>query len=418
MLYESPSITVTADDGIATLVMSFSGSPANRLSAARLIEIGQALEQVRRNPHIEILVLRSGKPGGFCSGFDPNALGGLTTDADAATFAGAGQQVLGSLANAPFITLAYLHGPCLGPGLELALACDYRLAVAGPDAWIALGEFPTCWGGRTRLNQLVGRRRTEQWVRERFTVREANKLGVVDQAFCERRSKIELRSWLDLLQRHPRKPQAWWGDTGVERAAERVAFRTAVRGGLSTGSEPPVFDHLNPVQPLQRVGLVGSTEQVNRLTAEWAMRGVNVIRVGGDSGPAFRTPLARGRITPLEAEQAAGRITIAPDAEAVASTDFVYLDDSAVTTAGLIERELLPRAILAVPPGALPRVVQLASRPGRVVGIEFADESAVLHRTEDTTPDILASVSEWLTDIGCRLQSVRQSVASRLLISV
>ena len=75
-----------------------------------------------------------------------------------------------------------------------------------------------------------------------------------------------------------------------------------------------------------------------------------MVWVGGESVPGvFDLPLARGRITPLESEQAAGRITLARDADTVAAADFVYLDDSAETAAGHIERELLPRAVLAVP---------------------------------------------------------------------
>ena len=45
--------------------------------------------------------------------------------------------------------------------------------------------------------------------------------------------------------------------------------------------------------------------------------------------------------------------------------------------------------------------MQLATRPGRVVGLEFVAESAILRRSDDTTPDAMAAVTSWLAAIGC-----------------
>lgn len=420
MLHESQHVRVTADDGIASLWLNFPGTPVNPLSAARLREVGCAVEAVRRNPAIEILVVRSAKPGGFCGGFDTGALRSLVTDIDTAAFAATGQRVLTALRDAPFVSVAFIHGPCLGPGLELALACDHRLAVTGPDAWVGFGDLPTCWGGHSRLTTLLGRRTTERFASGRWTAREAARLGVFDKAFCERRAKIELRAWLDRQQRGPRKRKPNWRDWFRNEAAgladERRRFRIAVHAGTVPPFEPEVGDALNPIQPLTSVGLVGNGLKIRDVASAFAMRGTRV-RICGDQPCEFTDAIRRGRLTPLEAEQAAARVTVHPDAETV-SGDLVYIDSSAVSAAGFVERDLPPRAILAVPPAALPRVLRLAARPGRVVGLEADDDSATLVSHDDSTPDALASVSQWLTDIGCHVECVRQSVPLRSLVTV
>jgi enoyl-CoA hydratase/carnithine racemase len=400
MLYESSHVRAWSDDGIATLDFRFPGPLVNALSLARLRDITRGLDAVRTVPGIELVVLRSGTPAGFCGGFDPAAVRTLRTDADAAVFAAEGQRLLNEWADSPVVSLAFIEGPCVGPGWDLALACDYRLAVAGPDSRFAFGDTPTCWGSRTRLAARIGRRAVKRFDEQKHTARELAKLGVLDAAFCDRRAKIELRTWLDRQQRRPRKRPALTEAVGF--ADERRAFRAAVRAGLDVPTGPTDYEITNPVQPLRSVGLVGDDPGLRRLAAEFACRGVRVVWVGPTNAKTlFDDAVRRGRTTPLEAEQATGRITVHPDAEATTSADLVVLDDTACGAANRIERDLPPRAGLAVPPSALSRTLRLATRPGRVVGLAFTGESVELTRTEDTTPDALAAITTWLGTIGC-----------------
>ena len=410
MLYESRSVCVSAADGVATLSFRFRGPPINPLDAERLADIGRGIDAALVNPFVEALVIRSTNPAGFCGGFDPDALRGLETDSAAAAFASVGQRVLNRLAESPVVSVAFVEGPCLGPGLDLALACDYRLAVAGPDSWVGFGDLPTCWGGRTRARRRLGT--------ERLTAREAVKLGLFDRACCERRGKIELRALLDRQQRAPRKRHGRH-DLGVGLADERRAFRASMRDGLDLPVSRVPEETLNPVPPLSAVGLIGTGERVGWLAAELAVRGVTVRWVGGTSPEAvFRPGLARGRITPLEADHAAKRISTHPDAEAVGRVEFVYVDPDSDTAAGFVERDLPPRAILAVPPAALNRVVHLAVRPGRVIGLEFAGEQAVVRSHADATADTRAAVCQWFEGIGCRPVVTRERLAPRVVQAV
>jgi enoyl-CoA hydratase/carnithine racemase len=307
MLYESPHVRVEAADGVATLWLEFPSSPVNALTPARLADLDRGLSAATASPHVEVLVVRSGRPAGFCGGQDAGLLAGLTDEAAQAAFAVAGQRTFGRLAAADVVTVAFVEGPCLGPGLELALACDYRLAVAGPDSWIgfpnAAHVLPPCWGGATRLRRLLGRRADPILAGGILTVREARAAGLFDDAFCARRAKIELRTFLDRLQRRPRKRKEsglrWDRPTvAVGFAAERAAFRKALRSPI-------------PIVP-GRVELIGTDDEAGR-AVELAIRGTAVtVAAGNDSrvSRALAEAVRRGRVTPLEAEQARGRIEV------------------------------------------------------------------------------------------------------------
>ncbi|MCU0702661.1 MAG: enoyl-CoA hydratase-related protein [Fimbriiglobus sp.] len=382
MLYESTHVRISTNDGIGTLWLS---PPSGRIGEPFLRQLLPALEVVANTAGIEILVLRSGTPVGFGRGLESGSLhDGLPK---------LGQRVTASLATLPFPTVALVEGPCLGPGLELVLACDWRLAVAGPDSWVGFGGLPPGWGGRTRLRQM-GRRVSEQ-----MTAREAVRAGVFDHAFCERRGKIELRTWLDRLQFAPRKRSAsWWGwFVDVERgyAGERRAFRAALQEGMTATDPQPI------PRPLNSVGLTGTTTGAQSLAAELTMRGVRVVWVNGPEPKAIFGQLTRrGRLTPLEADQAATRIRTASDADALTECDWVLLDDAHSDLAGMLERDLLPRAILSVPAAHLERATLLVSRPQRVTGIRFRGNSAELAGTLDTDPETTAAVAGWLGVAG------------------
>ena len=121
-------VRTTTAYGTATLALDFPGEPVNALDRARLAALDAALAAVAADPHTHIVVLRSDHPAGFCAGVHPAAH--LDHPADRAAFAAYGQAVADRLANLPQTTVAFLDGPVLGAGLELALACDHRLVLS------------------------------------------------------------------------------------------------------------------------------------------------------------------------------------------------------------------------------------------------------------------------------------------------
>lgn len=231
MLFESPHVRVTAEYGVGTLWLGFPGAPVNALDASRLRELNAALAAIESNLFLNALVVRSAKPAGFCAGLHPAA----AEIADRTALAALGQKVFARLAALPFTTLAFIEGPCLGVGFELALACDHRLCVATPTTLLGFPQRAAFFGGGNRVRKLMGRRGVAFITSGRtLSGREARDPGLVDRAFCARRAKIELRTFLDELERAPRVPLRTPDESGY--AAERRAFAGA---DLRVESEPP-----------------------------------------------------------------------------------------------------------------------------------------------------------------------------------
>lgn len=143
------------DRGVATVTLN---RPAKRnaLTRAMYKELDLVLQAVEADPKARVIVIRGEGPA-FCAGADISdwADPGL---ARARAMSAHDTRVLRALAESPLITIAELHGAVMGGGLELALACDIR--VAAKDARlgfpeIALGNLPGS-GGVGRLVGLVG----------------------------------------------------------------------------------------------------------------------------------------------------------------------------------------------------------------------------------------------------------------------
>jgi 3-hydroxyacyl-CoA dehydrogenase/enoyl-CoA hydratase/3-hydroxybutyryl-CoA epimerase len=147
------------EDGVAWLTMDCQDSAVNRFSSKVLHELGQALDHFHQHPPTGLIIL-SGKTSGFIAGADINEFTDLRTTDKATDLIIRGWAVFERLHNAHYPTLALIRGHCLGGGLELALACRYRLVVDDPGTSLSLPEvrlgiFPG-WGGIRRLPQVIG----------------------------------------------------------------------------------------------------------------------------------------------------------------------------------------------------------------------------------------------------------------------
>jgi len=142
-----------------------------------------ALAMVRQNGAVRSLVIRAdGKV--FVAGADIKQMAGFNAD-QARDYALQGQGVLDDLASMPSLTVAAINGAAMGGGLELALACDFRIAVksaklALPEA--SLGLIPG-WGGIPRLTKLIGVARAKRLYLSATPVsaEEAMSFGLVDE---------------------------------------------------------------------------------------------------------------------------------------------------------------------------------------------------------------------------------------------
>lgn len=172
-------------DDVATLTLDVAGS-ANTLSQEVLHELDQHLRALEAKP-LQGLILRSGKPSGFIAGADVREFTRITDPARAAELARAGQHVFNRLARLPFPSVAAIHGYCLGGGLELALACTYRVASDDPSTRLGLPEvrlgIHPGFGGTVRLPPLIGDLAALDLMLtgRRLGAKEALRLGLVDE---------------------------------------------------------------------------------------------------------------------------------------------------------------------------------------------------------------------------------------------
>src|SRR5947209_7130910 len=125
------------ENGIAWLVLDKAGAKVNTLSEEVLAELDDVLEQLERELP-KGLVLRSAKPSGFIAGADIGEFRGMADAAAVEARLKGAHGVVDRLDRLKAPTVAVTHGFCLGGGLEIALACDYRIALA--DARLGFPE--------------------------------------------------------------------------------------------------------------------------------------------------------------------------------------------------------------------------------------------------------------------------------------
>ena len=157
------AITVTTrPDAVAVFTFDQPGSKANVLTRELWTEFGQALTDLASRTDLKGLVLASAKPGIFIAGADLKLLANAPApnDPEVRQFIEQGLRVLEQLESLPFPTCAAIDGAALGGGLEVALACDSRIAGAHPKLQLGLPEVNLGlipgWGGTQRLSRIVG----------------------------------------------------------------------------------------------------------------------------------------------------------------------------------------------------------------------------------------------------------------------
>ena len=159
----APAVRVDArPDRVAVLTIDQPGGKVNVLSEQLWADLEAALDGLAARADLAGVVVASGKPGVFVAGADLKLLGGAPGPGDPAVraFIAHGLRVLGKLDSLPVPTCAAVDGVALGGGLEVALACDYRVVGGHPKVQLGmpevkLGLIPG-WGGTQRLPRLVG----------------------------------------------------------------------------------------------------------------------------------------------------------------------------------------------------------------------------------------------------------------------
>lgn len=176
-------LTFTTDQ-VAVLTFDHPDKAANIFDEATLEELDRALKALPKLGSTGLVIL-SAKPGVFVAGADLNALSGANPEQLDRMIA-RGQEIFQTLADLPIPKIAAIHGACVGGGLEMALACDIRLASDDPATKLGLPEtqlgIVPAWGGSTRLPRLLGLPKALDLILtgKLLSSGHARKLGLVD----------------------------------------------------------------------------------------------------------------------------------------------------------------------------------------------------------------------------------------------
>lgn len=150
----------TDDLNIFWLGLDVNNVTANVLSSNVLDELSQILQDIGQHDSLAGLVIYSCKDKGFIAGADVNEFSKFNEPKDVQSFINRGQSVFAKLEALSITKVAMIHGFCMGGGLELALACDYRIASDDKTTKIGLPEvllgIHPGWGGSVRLPKLIG----------------------------------------------------------------------------------------------------------------------------------------------------------------------------------------------------------------------------------------------------------------------
>ncbi|NHA14447.1 3-hydroxyacyl-CoA dehydrogenase NAD-binding domain-containing protein [Thioalkalivibrio sp. XN279] len=174
------------DDGIAWLCFDKADASTNVLSRDVMVELNTMLEAIEKDLP-KAVVVTSGKKSGFVAGADIKEFTGLKDSEQAYEMVRAGQQVLDRLEALKCPTIALINGFALGGGLELALACRYRIINDDPKTVIGLPEVKLGihpgFGGTVRSVQLAGPLKAMDMMLTGKNIRPkpARAMGLVDQ---------------------------------------------------------------------------------------------------------------------------------------------------------------------------------------------------------------------------------------------
>lgn len=149
------------NEGVAHLVFDLPDEKVNKFSPAVLEELEKVLDEAANNKAIKIMVITSGKEDIFIAGADLRSFEPIFKDPlQGGKVISTGHRVFNKLQNLPFPTVAVINGACLGGGLEMALACTYRVVGDNPKTQLGLPEVTLGiipgWGGTQRLPRLIG----------------------------------------------------------------------------------------------------------------------------------------------------------------------------------------------------------------------------------------------------------------------
>jgi enoyl-CoA hydratase/carnithine racemase len=230
--------------GIVTLSIVSGSSSQNVIDARFLGRLREILDELDAGPPPRGVILRSGRAGSFFAGADIDRVEAVLGAESAAIeqACATGRQLYARLSIRPWPTVALIDGVCLGGGLEIALACDFRVATSAEGTALGfpevkLGLLPG-WGGTVRLPRLIGPGPAVEMIAagETMTGAAAALSGLVDACVPESQADATARFLIErgaTTGSHLERRHRFSGV--VDIAAEEREFLEATTGAVIQG---------------------------------------------------------------------------------------------------------------------------------------------------------------------------------------
>ena len=235
-------------------------------------EFRAVFEVVKADPSQRPLILRSAKDKGFVVGADIKRIINIHTDAEIQAFMKLGQDVFRELEQLPNVTIAWISGACLGGGLELALACRYRIVLDAPETRLGMPEsklgLTPGWGGTHRLVRRVGLKRGLEMLMTGapISAKVALEYGLADGLWkAQDEIAPQIERWVAQLHGtspHPISPN--FREQWDQLAAQRQELRSA---GLADDQQWQIPAR-QAIESAVELGIKGSPAAAERLERE------------------------------------------------------------------------------------------------------------------------------------------------------
>ena len=206
-------MSLTIQNGIATLLFDMKKEKANKLSFAFLDELNTVLDDIQQDKSIQVLVIESAKERIFVAGADINEIKAFQDETEAFKILMRGDDILTKLEQLNIPTIAYVHGACMGGGLELVLCCDYIITTTNTQTKLAfpevkLGFFPGL-GGTQRMPRRIGLINALDLILTGKTIdaKKALKLGLANAIFDHGQKSSKLQAFIEEVLHHNIKPK-------------------------------------------------------------------------------------------------------------------------------------------------------------------------------------------------------------------
>ena len=202
MTYETLLVSVDAAAHVATITIN-RPDRLNTLSPQVFEDMDRVLAELDRDDDVRCVVVTGAGDRAFSAGADLTSFSDISKAFKVWRFSRRAEDVMSRLANFPKPTVAAINGHCFGGGLEVALACDFRIAARRAklgQTEVNLGLVPGA-GGSQRLVRIIGQAKAKELVMlgTRLTADEAAAIGLVNKAVENEAFAGEVRAFADKL---------------------------------------------------------------------------------------------------------------------------------------------------------------------------------------------------------------------------